>query len=114
VRQAARSDGRRAPLSGIVEADETIIPFRTRNDPIVLKVTESFARKEIHAFVLGAVAPTTRLVTDDWPSFHDIPEIKHKATTVGRWRPTSCRPGPIACSQILSAGAWRFTTDCTG
>jgi hypothetical protein len=24
----------REPLSGVVEADETIIPFRTKNDPV--------------------------------------------------------------------------------
>jgi predicted RNA-binding Zn-ribbon protein involved in translation (DUF1610 family) len=86
-------DPDRQPLRGIVEADETIIPFRTKNDPIVvpagrsgvgkmlvagavevdggiprrarLKVIESFGKTEIHAFVFGAVAPTTKLVTDD-------------------------------------------------
>ena len=101
----------REPLSGLVEADETIIPFRTKNNPIVvpagrsgvgkmlvagavevdggtprrarLKVIEGFGKDEIHAFVLGAVAPNTRLVTDDWPSYNDIPDIKHKAITVG-------------------------------
>jgi len=101
----------REPLHGIVEADETIIPFRTKNDPIVvpagrsgvgkmlvagavevnggtprrarLKVIEGFGKKEIHAFVLGAVAPTTKLVTDDWPSYQDIPEIEHRGITVG-------------------------------
>ena len=102
-------DPEREPLSGVVEADETTIPFRTKNDPIVvpagrsgvgkmlvagavevdggtprrarLKVIEGFGKNQIHAFVLGAVAP--RLVTDDWPSYNDIPEIKHKAITVG-------------------------------
>src|SRR5262249_55873023 len=91
--------------------DETIIPFRTKNDPIVvpagrsgvgkmlvagavegdggwprgarLKVIEGFGKGEIHAFVLAAVAPNTRLVTDDWPSYNAIPDIKHKAITVG-------------------------------
>ena len=29
-------DPDRRPLRGIVEADETIIPFRTKNDPIVV------------------------------------------------------------------------------
>jgi hypothetical protein len=33
--------------------------------------------------VLGAVAPNTRLVTDDWPSYNDLPDIKHKAITLG-------------------------------
>ena len=101
----------REPLSGVVEADETLIPFRTQADPIVLpagrsgvgkmlvagavevdggtprrarlKVIEGFGKDEIHAFVLGIVAPNTRLVTDDWPSYNDIPDIKHKAITIG-------------------------------
>ena len=107
----AMVDPEREPLSGVVEADETIILFRTKNDPIVvpagrsgvgkmlvagaaevdggsprgvrLKVTEGFSKGEIHAFVLAAVAPSTRLVTDDWPSYNDIPDIKHKAITLG-------------------------------
>jgi hypothetical protein len=32
----AMVDPQRAPLSGVVEADETIIPFRTENDPVVV------------------------------------------------------------------------------
>jgi hypothetical protein len=102
---------KREPLCGIVEADETIIPFRTKNDPIVmpagrsgvgkmlvagavevdgskprrarLKVIEGFGKEEIHAFVLGVVAPQTQLVTDDWPSYQSIPDVQHKAITVG-------------------------------
>ena len=101
----------REPLSGLVEADETIIPFRTKNDPVVvpagrsgvgkmlvagaveidggkprrarLKVIEGFGKQELHAFVLGAVASQTQLVTDDWPSYQDIPSVRHKAITVG-------------------------------
>jgi hypothetical protein len=73
--------------------DETIISFRTKDDPIVvpagrngagkmlvagavevdtasrgarLKVIEGFGRDQIHAFVHGAVAPQTQVVTDDW------------------------------------------------
>src|SRR6266571_428645 len=98
-------------LCGVVEADETIIPFRTKDDPVVvpagrsgvgkmlvagavevdggtprrarLKMIEGFGKQEIHAFVLGAVAPQTRLVTDDWPSYQDIPGVRHNAITVG-------------------------------
>src|SRR5438132_2152228 len=106
----------RAPLCGLVEADETIIPFRTKDDPIPafartvpagrsgvgkmlvagavevdggkprrarLRVIESFGKDQIHAFVLGAVAPQTQLVTDDWPAYHSIPGLRHKAITVG-------------------------------
>jgi hypothetical protein len=98
-------------LCGVVEADETIIPFRTKDDPIVvpagrsgvgkmlvagavdvdagklrrarLKVIEGFGKDQIHAFVLGAVAPQTQFVTDDWPAYHSIPGLRHKAITVG-------------------------------
>src|SRR6201981_3566999 len=74
----------REPLCGIVEADSTIIPFRPKQDPIVLPAGRSGVGKdEIHAFVLGAVAPNTRLVTDHWRSYNDIPDITHKAITVG-------------------------------
>ena len=101
----------REPLCGLIEADETIIPFRSMADPIVLpagrsavgkmlvagavevdggtprrarlKVIESFAKEEIHAFVLSAVAPRTTLVTDDWPSYQGVPGVAHKAMTIG-------------------------------
>jgi hypothetical protein len=81
----AMVDPEREPLSGVVEADETIIPFRTKNDPVVvpagrsgvgkllvagavevdggsprrarLKVIAGFGKSEIHTFVLAAVAP---------------------------------------------------------
>ena len=101
----------REPLCGVVEADETMIPFRTKDDPIVvpggrsrvgkmlvagavevdggtprrarLQVIAGFDKDEIHTFVLAAVAPQTRLVTDDWPSYQGILAVKHKAITVG-------------------------------
>jgi hypothetical protein len=38
------------------------------------KVIEGFAKKEIHAVILGAVAPATELATDDWPSYQNIPK----------------------------------------
>ena len=42
----------REPLSGLVEADETIIPFRTKNDPVVLPARRSGVGKML---VAGAV-----------------------------------------------------------
>jgi predicted RNA-binding Zn-ribbon protein involved in translation (DUF1610 family) len=107
----AMVDREREPLCGVVEVDETMIPFRTKDDPVVvpagrsgvgkmlvagavevdggaprrarLQVIEGFDKAEIHAFVLAVVAPQTRLVTDDWPSYQGIPTVKHKAITVG-------------------------------
>jgi hypothetical protein len=117
----------RQPLSGLVEADETIVPFRTKDDPVVLpagrsgvgkmlvagaveidggtprrarlRVIEGFGRPELHAFVLGAVAPQTRLVTDDWPSYRDLPDVHHNAITLGPMRRTSRCPGSTGCFQ---------------
>jgi hypothetical protein len=101
----------REPLGGLVEADETIIPFRTKNDPVVvpagrsgvgkmlvagaveidggkprrarLKVIEGVGKQELQAFVLGTVAPQTQLVTDAWPSYHNLPGVRHDAITLG-------------------------------
>jgi hypothetical protein len=39
----------REPLSGLVEADEPIIPFRTKNDPIVVPAGRSGAGKMLVA-----------------------------------------------------------------
>jgi hypothetical protein len=46
-------------------------------------VIEGFGKQEIHAFVFGAVAPQTQLVTDDWASYQDIPGVRHNAITLG-------------------------------
>jgi hypothetical protein len=42
----------REPLSGLVEADETMIPFRTKNDPVVVPAGRSGVGKML---VAGAV-----------------------------------------------------------
>jgi len=42
----------REPLCGVVEADETIIPFRTKDDPIVVPAGRSGVGKML---VAGAV-----------------------------------------------------------
>jgi hypothetical protein len=44
---------------------------------------EGFCKRELRAFVLGAVAPHTRLVTDDWPCYRDLPNVRHNAITLG-------------------------------
>jgi hypothetical protein len=48
----AMVDPQREPLSGVVEADETIIPFRTKNDPVVVPAGRSGVGKML---VAGAV-----------------------------------------------------------
>jgi hypothetical protein len=46
-------------------------------------VIAGFGNQELQAFVLGAVAPQTQLVTDDWPSYHNLPGVRHDAITLG-------------------------------
>ena len=48
-----------------------------------LNVIEGFGKHELHTFVLGAVAPQTQLVTDDWPSYQNLPGVRHNAITLG-------------------------------
>jgi len=103
----AMVNSEREPLCGVVEADEAYQerPDRRSRGPqwgrqdagrrrrrsrrrqaarrARLKVIEGFGKREIHAFVLGAVAPQTQLVTDDWPSCQHIPSVRHNAITVG-------------------------------
>jgi hypothetical protein len=64
-------------VAGAVEIDGGK-PRRAR-----LKVIEGFGKQELQAFVLGAVAPQTQLVTDDWPSYHNLPGVRHDAITLG-------------------------------
>ena len=33
--------------------------------------------------MLGAVASQTQLVTDNWPSYQDLPDVRHNAITLG-------------------------------
>jgi len=46
----------REPLSGLVEADETIIPFRTENDPVVVPAGRSGVGKMLVAARLKSTA----------------------------------------------------------
>jgi hypothetical protein len=46
-------------------------------------VIEGFGKQELQSFVLGAVAPQTPLVTDNWPSYRDLPGVRHNPITLG-------------------------------
>src|ERR1700736_5010054 len=77
VLPAGRSGVGKMLVAGAVEIDDGR-PRRAR-----LKVIEGFGKQELHAFVLGAVAPQTQLVTDDWPSYQNLPDVRHNAITLG-------------------------------
>jgi ISXO2-like transposase domain len=93
-------------VAGAVEVDGGT-PRRAQ-----LKVIEGFGKDEIHAFVLGAAAPNTRLVTDDWPSYNDIPDITHRAITVGPMAAHVVLPWSHRLFSNLKRWGLAFTTDC--
>src|SRR5580692_172802 len=74
---AGRSGVGKMLVAGAVEIDGGT-PRRAR-----LKVIDGFGKQELQAFVLGAVAPQTQLVTDDWPSYQNLPGVRHDAITLG-------------------------------
>jgi hypothetical protein len=99
--------------------DETIISFRTKDDPIVAglvrcwsparvevdagksrrpaEVIEGFGRDQIHAFVHGAVAPQTQVVTDDW-----LPTTAHPRSPAPPATASELRSVGVAASTIAS------------
>jgi hypothetical protein len=74
---AGRSGVGKMLVAGAVEIDGG------KPRPARLKVIAGFGKQELHAFVLGAVAPQTQLVTDDWPSHQNLPDVRHRAITLG-------------------------------
>jgi predicted RNA-binding Zn-ribbon protein involved in translation (DUF1610 family) len=130
----------REPLGGLVEADETIIPFRTKNDPIVLPAGRSGVGKMLVAGaveidggkprrarlkVIEGLASTNSMLlcsapsplTPGWlpttgPLIRAFLVYGTTRSRSARWRRTSRCPGSIGCFQTSSVGAWAFTTDC--
>jgi transposase-like protein len=101
----------RNPLAGIVDVDETMIPYRTREEPVAggcgrsgdgkmliagavevvgnmpgrvrLAAIVDFSATSLHAFVKANVAQGTTARTDGWPGYAGIEEINHDPHTVG-------------------------------
>ena len=67
-----------------------------------------FGKQELHDFVLGAVAPHTPLITDDWPSYQTIPVSGTTQSRLARRPHTSHYPGSTGCFQISSVGPLRL------
>lgn len=110
LRRAMVAPGRE-PLTGLVEADETELPYRTRNDPpsggggrthqgkillagavevqgegpgrIRLSVISDFSAKSLHGFLKDAVAPGSTVKTDGWSGYPGATDIAHDPHVVG-------------------------------
>lgn len=107
----AMVDPGREPLAGLVEVDETSIPFRTRDEPVAAKrgrshegkllivgaveikgkapgrvrlaVIEDYAAATLSAFVAGNLASGSTVVSDGWSGYLALKDVKHDPKVVG-------------------------------
>lgn len=101
----------RNPLAGIVEVDETTIPYRTGQDPVAgggsrsgqakmlvagavevvsnaprrvrLAAIKDFSAASLHAFVKANAAPGTTARTDGWPVYEGALGVAHDPYVIG-------------------------------
>src|SRR4051812_2973876 len=110
LRHAMVAPGRE-PLVGLVEVDETWIPFRTKDDPVAAKpgrshdgkllaagaveivgkgpgrvrlvVIGDYSAAALGAFVAAAVAAGSTVVSDGWAGYRRLKDVKHDPKVVG-------------------------------
>jgi transposase-like protein/DNA-directed RNA polymerase subunit RPC12/RpoP len=101
----------RTLLSGLVEIDETQIPYRTKDDPVAgrggrapegkmqvivaveviddapgrlrLGVIEDASAASLHPFITDNVAPGSTLKTDGWSGYPGVAGFKHEPHAIG-------------------------------
>ena len=111
VRKLRRAmvDPEREPLAGLVEVDETSIPFRAKGEPVRpgrshdgklllagaveikgkgpgrarLAVIDAYSAVALGAFVAAAVAAGSTVVSDGWPGYRRLKDVKHDPKVVG-------------------------------
>jgi hypothetical protein len=109
--RSAMVNPERTPLSGIVEMDETSIPFRTHDDPpaggqgrshqgkmlvagaveimdggpgrIRLRVIPDFSGKTLKGVVKQTVAPGATIKTDGWAGYGASDDVAHDPHVIG-------------------------------
>jgi len=107
----AMVDPERGPLGGLVEVDETSIPFRSKDDPpaggsgrshdgklllagavevqdgkpgrLRLAAITDFTAESLHGFLAQGVAAGTTAKTDGWSAYPGAPGLTHEPHTVG-------------------------------
>jgi len=109
----AMVDPNRDPLEGVVEIDESTIPFRTKNEPvgggqgrspigkiaiagavelkdgktpgrIRLMPIAGYDRKTLHAFVTSTTTKGSAIWTDGNTSYADVPDRTHDSRVIGK------------------------------
>ncbi len=88
--RSAMVDPDRTPLSGLVERDETTIPFRTHDDPpaggpgrIRLRVIPDFSGETLAEVVKQTIAPGATLKTDGWAGYSASDDVAHDPHVIG-------------------------------
>src|SRR3954465_10372899 len=102
-------DPDRGPLAGLVEVDETSLPFRAGGEPVRpgrshggkllvagaveikgkgpgrvrLAVIEDYAAASLGGFVAGNVADGSTVVSDGWSGYAKLKDVKHDPRVVG-------------------------------
>jgi transposase-like protein len=107
----AMVDPERAPLTGLVEVDETSLPLRTKDAPIAAKpgrsgegklliagavelvgkgpgrarlaVIEDYSAMTLGDFVRGRIAAGSTVVSDGWSGYARLKEVRHDPKVVG-------------------------------
>jgi predicted RNA-binding Zn-ribbon protein involved in translation (DUF1610 family) len=102
----------RAPLSGLIEADESTLPLRTKDDPpaggggrslegkmaiagaveisdgvvgrLRLQAIDNYSAQTLHAFLSGVAAAGSELKTDGWSGYPGAPGLAHDPHVVGK------------------------------
>jgi transposase-like protein len=102
----------REGLAGVIEIDETSIPYRTKDQPVAgghgrspigklvvagavevyddgtpgrirLRVIPNFKQVTLHGFVEGSTLPGSVISTDGNPSYNGVPDRKHYVKVIG-------------------------------
>ena len=107
----AMVDPGREPLAGLVEVDETSIPFRTKDEPVAARPGRAHEGKlliagaveikgkgpgrvrlaaigdssaaTLSAFVAAAIAGGSSVVSDGWSGYATLKDVKHDPKVVG-------------------------------
>jgi hypothetical protein len=109
--RAAMGDPKREPLAGLVEVDETSLPFRPKDGPVAAKpgrpeegklliagaveirgkgpgrarlaVIEDYSAASLGGFVKAAIAGGSTAVSDGWSGYATLTDVKHDPKVVG-------------------------------
>ena len=105
----AMVDPGREPLAGLVEVDETSLPFRTKDEParpgrahdgklpvagaieirgkgpgrVRLVAIEDYSAATLTTVVAGNVASGSTVVSDGWSGYARLKDVKHEPTVIG-------------------------------